>query len=74
MYYITGENEAEKELGGNGTGKSSVFESIVFCLFNKISTNLSAGSIANWNSKLPCEVELFLIIDNVESDQVLDFL
>jgi len=63
---ITGSNEVEVGLGANGTGKSSLAEGITFCLFGKTSSNLKAGDLSSWNSKIPTKCCLDFIKDEVE--------
>jgi DNA repair exonuclease SbcCD ATPase subunit len=61
LYFVTGENQVEPELGANGAGKSALFEAICWCLYGKTSTNLKAGNIVNWNGK-SCWVKI--LFDN----------
>lgn len=42
--------------GANGFGKSSLFESVFWCLFGKTTRNLKAGVVANWKIKKGCTV------------------
>jgi DNA repair exonuclease SbcCD ATPase subunit len=42
--------------GANGSGKSSLGESIAYCCWGKTSTNLKAGLISNWWSELQTSV------------------
>jgi DNA repair exonuclease SbcCD ATPase subunit len=51
LYFVTGENKADSEMGANGAGKSALFEAICWCLYGKTSTNLKAGNIVSWGSK-----------------------
>jgi len=57
LYFVTGENQSEPELGANGAGKSALFEAICWCLYGKTSTNLKAGNVVNWENK-GCRVRL----------------
>lgn len=55
LHYVTGVNEVDPDLGSNGSGKSSLFEALIWILFGKISTNHKAGLIANWEGEGPIE-------------------
>ena len=57
LYFVTGENKVETNLGANGAGKSALFEAICWCLYGKTSTNLKAGNVVNWENK-GCQVTL----------------
>lgn len=57
LYFVTGENQVEPDLGANGAGKSALFEAVCWCLYGKTSTNLKAGNIVNWSEK-GCAVAL----------------
>jgi len=60
FYLVTGRNDVEPDLGANGSGKSTAFEAIVWCLYGKTSQGLKAASIGNWknNKKYKTEVTL----------------
>jgi DNA repair exonuclease SbcCD ATPase subunit len=51
LYHVAGVNEVEPDLEGNGAGKSSLFESIVWGLYGKTSRGLRAGNVRNWKTK-----------------------
>jgi len=51
FYFVSGRNEVEPELGANGAGKSSLFESIVWALYGKTSSGLKATNVGSWNRK-----------------------
>jgi DNA repair exonuclease SbcCD ATPase subunit len=59
LFFVTGENLIESGLGANGAGKSAFFsDSLCFLLFGKTSTNLKAGNIKSWNTKIQCKGSL----------------
>jgi DNA repair exonuclease SbcCD ATPase subunit len=58
LFFVSGENLLEPELGANGAGKSALFEALCWGLYGKTSTNLKAGNIVNWNEK-GCRVILY---------------
>ena len=45
---ITGINEAEPDLGANGTGKSTVWDALSWCLFGKTVRGLKGPAILPW--------------------------
>ncbi len=45
---ITGVNEAEPDLGANGTGKSTVWDALSWCLFGKTVRGLKGPAILPW--------------------------
>lgn len=57
LYFVTGDNKLEPNLGANGAGKSALFEAICWCLYGKTSTNIKANNIVNWDDKT-CSVAL----------------
>lgn len=69
LYFVTGDNQVEPQLGANGAGKSTLLvESSCWILYGKTSTNLKAGNVKNWQSKELCEV----ILDfNTDSDNYI---
>lgn len=62
---ITGAN-LDKEESGNGVGKSSITESLYFCLFGTTLRELKASQIKHYSAKDPCEVTAYFRIE--ESD------
>jgi len=56
LVFISGKNKVEPSLGGNGTGKSSLFEALTFAFYGKTSTNDKAGNLKNWQTKDKCRV------------------
>jgi hypothetical protein len=64
LYFITGENLDDKQLGANGSGKSSLINSIYWCLYGKDLRGLKAGNVHSLGAKGSTEVELTLEILN----------
>jgi len=64
FYFITGENRVEPKLGANGAGKSSIWDSLCWVLFEKVPTNLKAGNISCWNSNIKTMVSLRMEVDS----------
>ncbi len=51
LYCLTGSNKLEPELGANGTGKSTFFDSIYWCLYGKTLRGLRASDTRFWGSE-----------------------
>jgi DNA repair exonuclease SbcCD ATPase subunit len=69
LYYVSGVNEVEEVLEGNGAGKSSLYESVFWALYGKTSRNVRGGNIHSWNYKGPCRVVLETNIGTVRRER-----
>lgn len=65
LYFIRGQNELEPELAANGVGKSSLWESIFWCLFGKTTNGVTAANVSTWGSDHAC-VTLSLLVNGKE--------
>jgi len=65
LIFVSGKNKVEPSLGGNGTGKSSLFEALTFALYGKTSTNDKAGNLKNWQTKDKCKVSVEFLHHNI---------
>ena len=65
LVFVEGENKVEPELGGNGSGKSSLWSALTWVLFGKTETNLKGDTIKNWHSKQQCAVKLTFELEGV---------
>jgi DNA repair exonuclease SbcCD ATPase subunit len=63
LYFIQGRNDAEPSLGGNGTGKSTVLDAIVWCLYGQTTRGLRAGEIIT-RGEGSASVEAHLTVNN----------
>lgn len=68
LYFVSGDNQVDKELGANGAGKSALFEALCWCLYGKTSTNLKAGNVINWGAK-SCWVEVGIDTHKIMREQ-----
>jgi len=50
LHFMYGVNESAPELGGNGAGKSTVFEALFWCLYGKTTRNVKGGNIRTWTA------------------------
>src|SRR5271168_3491885 len=64
LILLTGKNDQEPRLGANGAGKSSLFESVVWCLFGSGTKGAKTSSILAWN-QTQVEVLTEIVISNV---------
>jgi DNA repair exonuclease SbcCD ATPase subunit len=58
LYFMQGINEVEPRLAGNGTGKSTIWDALFWCLFGKTPKGLKAGDVCNWEAGKGTEVAL----------------
>ena len=58
LYFMQGINELEPRLEGNGTGKSTIWDALLWCLYGKTSLGLKAGDVCNWEAEKGAKVEL----------------
>lgn len=58
FYFLTGQNLAEPELEGNGTGKTSMWDALVWVLYGKTCRGLKASDIGTWSKSNKCVVTL----------------
>jgi len=58
LTFISGENKVEPSLGGNGVGKSAIWDALTFVFFGKTSTNNKAGELKNWETPTKCKVSV----------------
>lgn len=65
LYLIAGDNQVNPALKGNGAGKSSIIEAIVFCLFGHTSLKLKGEKVKNWGGDQQCNVILIFEINNI---------
>lgn len=62
LHQLTGVNEVEPALGANGSGKSTVWDAVVWCLFGKTARGLRGSSVVNWEGSHQCSVLLMVEI------------
>jgi DNA repair exonuclease SbcCD ATPase subunit len=61
LYFMQGVNEAEPRLEANGAGKSTIWDAVCWCVFNKTPKGLKAGEVNNWVAGKGTRVELDFI-------------
>ena len=62
LYFLTGDNQVEPDLGANGAGKSTLLDAITWVLYGYTTRGLKAGEVLTWESDQPCWVELELTV------------
>lgn len=61
LYYITGQNRLEPELGANGVGKSTIFDALLWALFGRTGRdNRPAAAVHSWGIGKTTRVRLEL--------------
>ena len=69
LYFMQGINRVEPRLGANGAGKSTIWDALTWCLFDKTPKGLRAGDVNNWESGKGTKVELDFAL--ADQDNVL---
>lgn len=62
LYYLTGDNLIEPDLGANGCGKSTLWDALFWCLYGVTSRGLKASALLPWagDGKGPVDVRVHL--------------
>lgn len=64
MIFVEGQNEVTPELGANGSGKTSMWEALCWCLFGKTSRKIKGKkALENWDKKDKCKVTVVFSVD-----------
>jgi len=64
LHFMRGKNEVQPRLGANDAGKSSIWDSLCWCIFGKTIHGLKNNDIRPWNGKGMTTVELHIKIDD----------
>jgi DNA repair exonuclease SbcCD ATPase subunit len=65
LHFLQGINEAEPDLGSNGSGKTSIFDALCFVLFGKTVDNLRGDDIRTWEATdINTRLTLFFYVDD----------
>lgn len=62
LYYLTGKNLVNPDLGANGAGKSTFLDAIAWCLYGRTARGLKANEILPWSGATSCTVALNLTV------------
>jgi len=63
---LTGRNELRPSMGGNATGKSTIWDALCWCLYGRTVRGVRAGNVVNWAaSKKSCQVSVTVRRDGV---------
>lgn len=60
LHFLRGQNKVEPQLGANGTGKSSLWDAVCWCLYGRTVNELRNPDIKPWNGDKHTEVDLVL--------------
>lgn len=63
LYFLKGKNHVQKSLGSNGSGKSSLLDALMWCLYGKTVQGLKNPDVVPWIGKGTTEVSVVLLVD-----------
>lgn len=63
LYFLKGKNKTNAALGSNGSGKSSIIDALLWCLYGKTVQGLKNPDIIPWSGKGTTEVKVTITID-----------
>lgn len=63
LYFLKGKNKSSDALGSNGAGKSSIVDSLLWCLYGKTVQGLKNPDIIPWSGKGKTEVSVTILVD-----------
>ena len=66
LYLVSGRNETHPELGGNATGKSTLWDALFWCLYGRTARGLRASNVVTWRRKKGCRVSVRLSVDGYQ--------
>lgn len=61
LYFLTGKNQYEPQLGSNGAGKSTLLDAICWALYGRTTRGLKSNEVLSWGLT-NCQVELDLTV------------
>ena len=56
LNFMFGENQVDKDMGSNASGKSSVWDALCWVFYGKTARNIKASGVGNWEFNKPCTV------------------
>jgi len=63
LYFLKGKNKISPGLGSNGSGKSTVIDALMWCLYGKTVQGLKNPDIIPWTGKAKTEVSVSIEVD-----------
>lgn len=63
LNFLKGKNEAQPALGSNGSGKSSIIDAMLWCLYGSTVQGLRGPDVIPWSGKGRTEVEIIVEVD-----------
>lgn len=64
VHFVRGMNKAEPRLGANGTGKSTLWDALVWCLYGRTPSGLKNPDVAPWVGDETTKVGLLIAIND----------
>lgn len=68
LYFLKGKNHVQKALGSNGSGKSSLLDALMWCLYGKTVQGLKNPDVTPWVGKGSTEVNVRITIDGTRHE------
>ena len=65
LFRLLGRNLIKPHLGPNGTGKSTIWDGLSWCLYGQSVRGLKASDIVSWDSSQVTAVSTYLLIDGL---------
>lgn len=59
LYFMTGKNLVDKELGANATGKSTIWDALCWCFYGKTPRGLKGPDIKSWQKSNRTAVSIY---------------
>jgi DNA repair exonuclease SbcCD ATPase subunit len=63
LHFLRGRNLVDKRLGSNGSGKTSIWDALCWCLYGKTPSGLRNPDIEPWAGRHSSNVSLSLLVD-----------
>lgn len=63
LFFLTGVNLDDENLGANAVGKSSLFDALCWVLYGKTALGLRGDNVVNWIEKSKCQVSCSFSIE-----------
>lgn len=68
LHFFRGRNKVDPQLGSNGSGKSSLWDALAWCLFSRTPNGLRGTDVRPWNTEGTTQVVVTLHTDDVEHE------
>lgn len=66
VWFVSGENRVNEELGSNGAAKSTIWDCLVWTLYGRTIKNRPTTAVKPWAVKAPPEGKVYVEVDGVQ--------